>query len=149
MAEPSCPGCRERDALIASLLERIAALEQRVRDLEDRLGQNATDSSVPPSANPPQAPKPVVKRPTGKKPGAQPGHAAHLKRRLPPQRLTRTIPLVPRRCERCREPLPTAPEPGDPEPTWHQVAELPEVAARVTESQGHYRTRTGCGVLNH
>jgi transposase len=149
MAEPSCPGCRERDAVIASLLERIAALEQRVRDLEARLGQNATNSSVPPSANPPQAPKPVVKRPTGKRPGGQPGHAAHLRRRLPPQRLTRTVPFVPRRCERCREPLPADPGPADPQPTWHQVAELPPTAARVTEYQGHFRTCPGCGTLNH
>lgn len=135
--------------MIASLLERVAALEQRVRDLEARLGQNATNSSLPPSANPPQAPKPVVKRPTGKKPGAQPGHPAHLKRRLPPERLTRTIRFVPRRCERCRGPLPADPGPGDPEPSWHQVAELPEMAAQVTEYQGHFRTCPGCGALNH
>jgi transposase len=29
------------------------------------------------------------------------------------------------------------------------VAELPAVAARVTEYQGHYRTCPGCGLLNH
>ncbi len=149
MAEPTCPGCRERDALIAALLERIAALEQRVRDLEARLGQNATHSSVPPSANPPQAPKPVTKAPTGRAPGAQPGHPAHLKRRLPPQRLTHTVPFVPDRCRRCHEPLPAGRGPEDPEPTWHQVAELPEMAAHVTEYQGHYRTCPGCGTLNH
>jgi transposase len=149
MAAPSCPGCRERDALIASALERIAALEQQVRDLEARLGANATNSSLPPSANPPQAPKPVVKAPTGKKSGAQPGHTAHLKRRLPPQRLTRVVPFVPSRCERCHEPLPPDPGPDDPEPTWHQVAELPEMAAQVTEYQGHFRTCPGCGTLNH
>lgn len=149
MAVPTCPGCRERDALLASALERIAALEQRVRDLEARLGQNATNSSLPPSANPPQAPRPVVKAPTGRKSGAQPGHAAHLKRRLPPGRLARTVRFVPRRCLRCRGPLPAAPGPRDPEPTWHQVAELPEMAAQVTEYQGHFRTCPGCGALNH
>jgi transposase len=149
MAAPSCPGCRERDALIASALERIAALEERVRDLEARLGQNATNSSLPPSANPPQAPKPVTKAPTGKKSGAQPGHTAHLKRRLPPQRLTRVVRLVPRRCDRCHGRLPPEPGPDDPEPTWHQVAELPETAAHVTEYQGHFRTCPGCGTLNH
>jgi transposase len=45
--------------------------------------------------------------------------------------------------------LPAAPQPGDPEPTWHQVAELPEMAARVTEYQGHFRTCPCCGILNH
>src|SRR3954447_6527560 len=135
MAEPSCPGCRERDAVIASLLEHIAALEQRVRDLESRLGQDATTSSLPPSANPPQAPKPVVKTPTGKQSGAQPGHTAHLKQRLPPQRLTRVVPFIPRRCDRCHGPLPRNPRRDDPAPTWHQIAELPALAAQVTEYQ--------------
>src|SRR4051812_48108232 len=129
MAEPSCPGCRERDAVIASLLERIAALEQRVRDLESRLRPDATHSSLPPPPTPPQAPKPVVKPPPGKKPGPQPAPPPPLNRRLPPQRLARTTPLAPRRCECCQEPLPRDPRPGDPEPTWHQVAELPEMAA--------------------
>ena len=94
MALVTCPGCLERDERILALERRAADLEQRVGDLEAqlrealaRLGTNATNSSVPPSANPPQAPKPVVKKPTGKQSGAQPGHPAHLKRRLPPERL--------------------------------------------------------------
>jgi transposase len=139
----------QRDARIAALAQRVAELEALVRDLTARLGANAANSSLPPSANPPQAPKPVVKAPTGKQPGAQPGHPAHLKRRLPPSRLTRVIPLVPQRCQRCRTPLPAERGPDDPEPTWHQVAELPETAAHVTEYQGHYRTCPGCGTLNH
>jgi len=75
MAKPSCPGCRQRDARIAALERQVAELQTLVRDLHARLGSNATNSSVPPSANPPDAPKPVVKQPTGRPPGAQPGHA--------------------------------------------------------------------------
>jgi transposase len=149
MAKVTCPGCLERDVEIADLKRRVAELEALVRDLTARLGTNATNSSTPPSANPPQAPKPVTKAPTGKKPGAQPGHPAHLKRRLPPARLTRTVPFVPSHCQRCHEPLPTNPQPDDPEPTWHQVAELPEIAAEVTEYQGHFRSCPCCGALNH
>lgn len=149
MAEVTCPGCWERDARIAVLERRVAELEALVRDLTARLGTNATNSSTPPSANPPQAPKPVTKAPTGNKPGAQPGHPAHLKRRLPPQRVTRTLSFVPARCDRCQEPLPPHQGPDDPEPTWHQVAELPAVAADITEYQGHYRTCPCCGTLNH
>ncbi len=149
MALVTCPGCLERDERIRALEQRVDDLEAQLREALARLGANATNSSVPPSANPPQAPKPVVKTPTGKKSGAQPGHRAHLKRRLPPERLTRTVPFVPRHCERCHEPLPTDPRPDDPEPTWHQVAELPEMAARVTEYQGHFRTCPCCGTLNH
>jgi ferredoxin len=114
-----------------------------------RLGTNATNSGTPPSANSPDAPKPVTKAPTGKRPGAQPGHPAHLKRRLPPERLTRTIAYGPRHCERCRQPLPADRRPGDPDPSWHPVAELPPVTATVTEYQGHYRTCPGWGARNH
>jgi transposase len=156
MALVTCPGCLKRDERVRALEQRAADLEQRVGDLEAqlrealaRLGANATNSSVPPSANPPQAPKPVVKAPTGRKSGARPGHGAHLKRRLPPERLTRTITFVPGHCRRCREPLPAGRGPADPEPTWHQVAELPEMAAQVTEYQGHCRTCPCCGTLNH
>jgi transposase len=149
MATVSCPGCQERDERIAALERRVAELEAVVRDLTARLGTNATNSGTPPSANPPGSPKPVTKKRTGNKPGGQPGHPPRLKRRLPPERLHRVTPFVPRRCDRCQEPLPPLPGRDDPEPSWHQVAELPEVAARVTEYQGHYRTCPCCGTLNH
>ena len=142
MAGMTCPGCLERD-------DRIAALERRVAELEARLATNATNSGTPPSANPAGAPKPVTKKPTGKKPGGQPGHPAHLKRRLPPERVTTVITFVPERCGHCQEPLPPNPGPDDPAPTWHQVAELPDMAAHVTEYPGHSRTCPGCGEVTH
>lgn len=145
MSEPSCPGCRQRDALIESLQQRLADLERQVRDLQQRLGTNASNSSLPPSANPPAAPPPVVKRPTGRKTGGQPGHPGHQRLRLPPQRLQHVIALTPRHCEACHTPLPQQPSPADPEPVWHQFVELPKVSAVVTEFQGQARTCPGCG----
>jgi transposase len=142
MDEPSCAGCRE-------LLKRIAELEARLRDLEARLGLNASNSSLPPSANPPQAPPPVRKQPTGRKPGGQPGHSAHLRVRLPPERLTQpTVHYLPDICQACQDDLPHAPGPDDPEPRWHQVVELPEVPVHVIEYQAHARTCPNCGHLN-
>jgi transposase len=149
MTTVSGPGCQESDGRIAALERRVAEPEATVRDLTARLGTNATNSGTPPSANPPGAPKPVTKKATGKRPGGQPGHPPCLKRRLPPERLRKVIPFVPSHCDRCQEPLPPQAAPQDPAPTWHQVAEPPKVAARVTEYQGHYRTCPGCGHLNH
>ena len=149
MDAPSCPGCRQRDITIADLRQRLAAREDRIRDLEAQLGRNATNSSVPPSANPAGAPKPSAKKPTGRPSGGQPGHPAHLRRRLPAERVQRIRDFVPHHCQRCHEPLPALPAPDDPEPTWHQVAELPRLAAEVTEYRGHYRTCSCCGLLNH
>jgi transposase len=149
MAELSCPGCRERDALIAALLERARALEERVRELEARLGQNASNSSLPPSANPLGAPKPVVKPKSRRRPGGQPGHPPRLKQLLPAERVQATSQFVPRQCRRCQAPLPAQAGPDDPPPTRHQVIDLPPVVATVTEYQGHARTCPGCGAVTH
>jgi transposase len=143
---PSCEGCRERDARLAALEQQVAALLDRIRDLEARLGQNASNSSLPPSANPPQAPPPVQKQPTGRKPGGQPGHPAHLRLRLPPERLTEpTRHYRPAVCAACAHDLPQAPGPDDPTPRWQQVVELPALPVQVTEHQAHARTCPGCG----
>lgn len=148
MSEPTCPGCIERDALLAQLRAQLQALQQRVADLEARLGRNASNSSTPPSANPPAAPRPVVKKPSGRRPGGQPGHQGRSRQRLPPHRLSHLIPLIPSRCADCRTPLPLKPGPEDPPPSWHQIAELPRGVAVVTEFQGHARTCPCCGLLN-
>ena len=116
------------------LEQQVVALLARVRHLEARLGQNASNSSIPPSANPLQAPPPVQKQPTGRKPGGQPGHTAHLRVRLPTERLTEpVVHYLPAVCTTCAHDLPQAPGPDDPEPRWHPVAELPELPVQVTE----------------
>jgi transposase len=145
----SCPECVKLRALLEAALQRIAELEVEVRDLRGQLARNSSNSSSPPSADPPSAPKPVVKRPTGRKPGGQPGHPGHHRERLPAERVDDTIRYVPTTCVRCHSPLPETPAPGDPEPTWHQVAELPERPVTITEYQGHTRRCPGCGLLNH
>jgi transposase len=145
MDASQCPGCRERDQRIAHLEQQMAALVQQVKDLRARLGQNASNSSVPPSANPPGAPKPVVKQPSGKKPGGQPGHSACLRLRLPPERVQQVIVHRPTHCERCQHALPAAAGPHDPEPTWHQILDVPAVTAFAIEHQGHARTCPACG----
>jgi transposase len=149
VAAPPCPGCRERDARIAELQQQLAALQAQNRQLGENAGRNSSNSSMPPSTNPPDAPKPTAKKPTGRKRGGQPGHPGHTRLRLPPERVQHTIPFVPLFCEHCESALPEAAGPNDPEPTWHQYAELPKAAAVITEYQGHARTCTCCGHLNH
>jgi transposase len=140
MSEPSCPGCRDRDALIA----RIELLEARLRELEARLGRNSSNSSIPPSANPLSAPPPKGKKRSRRKRGGQHGHKGHQRVRLDPSRLGHVIPLVPSRCEKCQAALPANPRPGDPAPAWHQVCELPRSPVVVTEFQGHARACPCC-----
>lgn len=153
--QPECPGCRERDARIArleqqvnDLTEQLTRMVARLRQLEERLGQNASNSSIPPSANPPQAPPPVRKQPSGRKPGGQPGHTAHLRTRLPAERLTApTVHYWPHHCVACHQPLPQSPTAEEPPPRWHQVVELPPIPVQVIEYQAHARNCLHCGHL--
>src|SRR5688500_20233190 len=123
MEVPACPGCRERDALLAEHAARIAALEEEVRQLKALLQRNASNSSLPPSANPPAAPPPVTKPKTGRRPGGQPGHPPRPRQLLPPERVTRTVRFVPPQRARCQSPPAHQGGPDRPEP-----ARLPTAA---------------------
>jgi transposase len=143
-----CPECGQLRAALEQAQQQIAHLQAELHELRCQLGRNSSNSSAPPSADPPGAPKPVAKPPSGRKPGGQPGHPGAHRRRLPPERVQQVVTYVPTTCDRCHAPLPQGPGPDDPEPTWHQVAEIPPLAALVTEHQGHARTCPGCGALN-
>ncbi len=78
----TCPKCQEllvenkalKD-LLKHALDRIEFLEKRVKDLEDKLNTNSSNSSKPPSQDPFRASK--KKTPTGKPEGGQKGHKGH------------------------------------------------------------------------
>ena len=140
---PDCPGCKQRDAIIADLLRRVAALEAKANS-------NSTNSSTPPSANPLGAPPPVIKKKSKRRRGGQPGHPSHLKQLLPPERVTRfEPPIIPDICGGCRQPLRREPSPGDPEPKRFQVVEIQPTPVEVVEHQAHGRTCECCGATTH
>ena len=66
MVKFECDNCVRLQAEFAAYVERT---EKRIKDLEEKLGKNSSNSSIPPSANLPGSKKPVVKKPTGRKPG--------------------------------------------------------------------------------
>ena len=123
-------------------------LEAQVKELVLQLQRNSSNSSTPPSANPLDASKLPGKPPSRRKPGGQKGHRGHSRQRLPPERVNRIETYLPTTCSGCQAALPVEPGPHDPEPSWHQVAELPPMAAIVTEHQAHARICPGCGQLN-
>jgi transposase len=57
------------------LLEvRSQAYERQLAQLRERLGQNSSNSSKPPSSDLPRQPQQVQRQPSGRKPGGQPDH---------------------------------------------------------------------------
>jgi transposase len=133
-------------ARVTDLERQVVDLQQQVRQLTARLEQDSSNSHKPPSSDPPWRELPA-RKPSGRKAGGQPGHVGHGRKRLPPQRIDRYVHHVPKVCRHCHALLPIEASLKDPEPAWHQVAELPRIAAFITEHQGHARTCPCCGKI--
>jgi transposase len=116
--------------LIQALRAEVQALQQQVRDLSERLNENSTNSSRPPSADPPSVKRRPPRTPSGRQIGGQPGHARQQRPLLPADRIE---VLKPVQCRRCGHAL----RGHDPRPLRHQVLELPPICPEVTEYQLH------------
>jgi transposase len=127
--------------LVKQYEQRLQALQKRVDDLEQRLGQNSTNSSRPPSSDPPHVKRPPPKPKSGRKRGGQPGHKRQQRPLMPPEQVKQVIPLKPPACRKCGLDL----HGDDPQPRQHQVAEIPPFQPEVTEYRLHRLTCTGCG----
>jgi transposase len=130
-----------RVALLAVLQQhqaRIALLEQQVRDLQEQLARNSTNSSRPPSSDLPSVKRPPPRPPSGRTKGAQPGHPLF---RAPPLEPTRIESLRPAACSRCGFLLAG----DDPAPLRHQVIDLPPITPEVTEYRLHGLCCPHCG----
>jgi transposase len=130
-------------AVVAFILwqaEQIRWLTGRVAELEAQLGKNSSNSSLPPSVGHPHAKPPRPPRRSRRSPGGQPGHVKHERALIPVEQCQAVVSCRPTACRRCGEPLTG----DDPEPLRHQVWELPEIVALVTEYQRH-RLVCSCG----
>ena len=134
----------ERDATIAERDATIAKLEKRVADLETKLGQNSSNSSLPPSTDRGQNPRRNAKKTDAKrkkrKKRTGPGRHREL---LPAEQVDAFHDHFPTACGGCGKRLRKA---VDAEPQRHQVTELPEVRPRVDEHRLH-AVACSCGCV--
>jgi transposase len=129
-------------AVVDALTQRNAGLEARIADLEERLGRNPRNSSMPPSAEglskPPSLSR-AAQRAAKRRPGKQPGsEGKHLARVAEPDEVVGHAPAA---CESCGADLADAPVISTER---RQVFDLPEIRLRVTEHVVE-RRRCGCG----
>ncbi|HWT80868.1 MAG TPA: IS66 family transposase [Candidatus Methylomirabilis sp.] len=128
-------------ALVEYYEQRLAQLEARVKDLENRLKLNSTNSSKPPSSDPIGLKRKPPSPPSKKKRGGQPGHPKAHRALVPPEKVRDTINCIPISCRRCGHEL----SGEDPEPLIHQVAELPRIEPIVDEYRLHRLVCPDCG----
>ena len=126
----------------AELATKVTELQGRVADLEERLGRNPRNSSMPPSAElftKPPTPSRAERRAAAKKQGKQPGAPGkHLAQVADPDVVVHHTPSA---CTSCGSGL------GDAEVVGterRQVFELPRIRLVVTEHVAE-RRRCRCG----
>ena len=121
----------EKDALIAALLERIAELERR-------LGLNSTNSGKPPSSDGFKKPSRVnnQREKTGRKSGGQAGHAGTTLRQVAtPDKVVDHCPPV---CAGCGGALSVE------QATGHQKRQVFDIATPVVQVTEHRAHSCGC-----
>jgi transposase len=128
------------DAQIQALTERVAKQEERIAQLERRLGRNSRNSSQPPSADPPGSPPRRGKDRSGRKQGGQPGHEGKGRPLLPAWAVDEFVDHWPSACG-CGHVFAESELVADGDPARHQVEELPPIHVAVTE---HRRQRVRC-----
>lgn len=138
------PAARALLEQLETLAALVPTLQERIRELEAKLGQNSTNSSKPPSSDGPGVVRPP-KRPTGKKRGGQPGHPGHYRKRIPPERVNEVVVHWPKECRHCESSLKGAAE-AKPARV-HQVVEFAQVKAHVVEHQMKCVRCPNCGKL--
>src|ERR671933_384239 len=84
----------------------ILTLQERICELEARLGQTSANSSRPPSSDPPQTPARPKAPPSGRKRGGQPSHRGACRALLPVEQVDQVVEVVPERCRHCGQPFP-------------------------------------------
>jgi transposase len=131
---------------LASLREQVATvddLKAEINELRERLGQNSSNTSKPPSSDPPSyKPKPPSES-KGRKRGGQPGHQGHARKLLPMAAVDHLVELRPANCLGCGHRL----RGDDPQPERHQVSEAPPVKVEVTEYRRHSLMCLACGSI--
>jgi len=119
----------------------IRLLLAEIAQLKAQLAQNSRNSSKPPSSEHPHAKpsKQAIKK-ARRKAGGQPGHSKHERSLVSVDQCSEMISCKPTQCRRCGEALSGT----DSDPLRHQVWEIPEIKASITEYQLH-RLRCSCG----
>jgi transposase len=129
-----------------AVVELILRLEQEnllLKDKIDRLNRDSTTSHKPPSSDGfNKKTYPPKRGSSGRRPGGQKGHQGKARPIMPPEKINKTVPHQPDKCEKCNVPF------NHENPTksveHHQVWELPKIDP-IIEEHVFFETECTCG----
>lgn len=123
---------------------QIDDLKAELDELRERLGQNSSNSSMPPSNDPPHHTNTTPTQSKGRKRGGQVGHRGNSRKFKLISEVDRVIDLKPVSCADCGQLLLGE----DASPARHQVSEIPHCKAEVIEYRRHTLRCLSCGAIN-
>jgi transposase len=132
---------------LAALREQVAQIQDlkaELDELRERLGLNSNNSSKPPSSDPPHQLKTTSNDPKGRKRGGQAGHRGQSRKLKAFAQVDQIIDLRPISCAECGHLLLG----DDADAARHQVNEVPNCKAFVTEYRRHSLRCLVCGTLS-
>lgn len=129
-------------AIIEKQQEQITSLTARVKELEDRLAKNSSNSSKPPSSDQERKTK-SLRQPSGKKSGAQPGHEGNSLRMV--EKPDKTVIHKAEKCNGCGLDLSRQ---AIREYACRQVFDIPPIKLEVTEHKAEIKQCPQCGISN-
>ena len=136
----------EKDQLIIAQAKLIQRLEQKIKQLEERVSKNSSNSSKPPSSDGFNKPDPKSRRHKNKqkkKVGGQKGHpGSTLKRTEHPTVITHHDPVC---CGLCSHSLLNATRLGYES---RQVYDLPSLNFEVTDHRAYKKCCLHCGAVS-
>ncbi len=129
------------ESILLKQQEDILELKKRIKALEDRLSQNSTNSSRPPSTDWPTKKRSLRKK-TGRSPGGQKGHKGHNLKMVetPDSIIVHSVAT----CSGCGRSLKEEPA----RYRKRQVFDLPPIEVEVTEHRTEEKRCPHCGQLN-
>jgi transposase len=119
----------------------VESLKTEVAALRERLGQNSSNSSLPPSSDAPRHCRPARREPSGRKRGAQAGHRGTGRSLKPAEEVDGVVDLRPERRARCGRRL----RGDDAQPFRYQVTGIPPARAEVIGYRRHTLCCEKCG----
>jgi transposase len=136
----------ELEAVVEQQREQIAALLERVHELEARAAKDSHNSSKPPSSDGLARKTKSLRRKSGKKPGGQVGHRGETLRLVAtPDTVVEHRPAV---CAQCQTPLGDRDEAEVVLRERRQVQDLPRVRLAVTEHQALHVRCPACQAVS-
>ena len=133
----------EHDTRIAELTANLESALARIAELEAKVNQNSSNSSMPPSSDKPwNKPASKPKKKGKRKRGGQKGHKGHRRELLPPEKIRNTHDVHPKSCGSCGSEKVF--DDGS-DPVRHQVTDLPPIEPFTDEWRLHLGLCRDCG----